>query len=116
MINFNNEGDWGWEDWVEALTLAVLKHADVKATEIYADDMNENFIYLRVKEWDEATSEYIEVQYLLYYVDAVESLHRNLLFFYMLYQPKGKHSIVRDCGAYQIARDNDTGHCFALDI
>jgi hypothetical protein len=115
-MRFNDECDWEWEDWVEPFTKAVLKHAGIKTTEIYGEMMDADYIHICVTEWDTASGEYVEVKYLLYYMDAVESLHRNLLFFYILYRPEGDYSTVRDYGAYQIVRDDDTGRCFAYNI
>ena len=114
MVIFNDEFEWEY-DWVEAFSKAVLEHANIKATEIYAEEMDEDYITLWVTEQDAASSECIAVQYLLYYVDAVESLHRNLLFFYILYQPEGDYSTVRDYGAYQIERNNGVCYCHPLE-
>lgn len=113
MTIFNSE--CGWEDWVEAFVETVLEHAKIEAAEIYAEDMDEDYIHLRVKGLDTTNGEDIDTKYLLYYLDAVESLHVNLLFFYILYHPEGDYSTVRDYGAFQIAREEGVCHCFPLD-
>lgn len=115
LITFNDESEWEWSDWEEAFIKAVLEHAGIKAVEIYADDKDEDYISLRVKEIDAANETLFENKYLLYYVDAVEALHIDLLFFYILYQPKGDYSTTRDYGAFLIIRENDGCHCCTLD-
>lgn len=110
---FNSECEWG--DWVGAFIAAVLRQAKIEAAELYAEDMDEDYIYLRVKGVDTANGEHIDTKYLLYYLEAVESLHINLLFFYILYHPEGDYSTVRDYGAFQIVREEGICHCFSLD-
>ena len=115
MINFNNGCDWGWEDWVESYIHAVLEHANIKAEEIYAEDMDEDNIYIYVKELDSVTNALIENEYCIHYVDDAESMI-GLTFFYTLFRREDDgYLYLKGYGAYRVERADGVCQCVSLD-
>jgi hypothetical protein len=114
MIIFNNDCEWGWEDWVESYLYAVLEHASITAEEICAEDMDEDNIYIYVKEWDPVTNVSIENEYCIHYVDDAESMI-GLTFFYTLFRREDDgYLYLQDYGAYRIERANGVCQCTSL--
>ena len=83
MEKFDN--DYGCATWVEAFIRAVLQRANVHATEIYVEDMDETDIFLRVKELGTDSRKQIEMSYTIRYFDD-DMAKGCLLLLYVLYR------------------------------
>lgn len=115
VMNFNDDCDRGWEDWVEALTRTVFDQANVKAERIYAEKMDADNIYLHVREVCADGKASIENEYCIHYVDDVESMI-GLVFFYTLFQRESDgYLYLKDQGGYRVARTDGLCCCISLD-
>ena len=114
MIIFNDDCEWGWEDWVGSYIHAVLEHANIKAIDIFAEDMDEDNIYFRATELDTASKKHIENEYCIHYVDDAESMV-GLTFFYTLFQrEEDGYLYLKNYGGYKVVRYDGGCHCISL--
>lgn len=105
--------EYGCEEWVAAFADAALQRAGIKATEIYAVDMDEHDISLRVKELDTASGRAIENNYTIRYFDDDRAVG-YLLLLYVLYREEGYYGVRLGFGVCKV-EGCDTLQCAPLD-
>jgi hypothetical protein len=115
IMTFNDDCEWEWGDWEEPYIKAIFEHANIKAAEIYAEDVDDyEQMNLLVKELDTDSGEYIEQAYAIrFFEDCV--IQGCLMFAHFLWKVDDCDMTLIDQGIYQIHRREDgTRYCLLL--
>ena len=105
MVVFNKECEWAWSKWEELLIEVVLEHANIKAEKIYAEDMDNEEITVRVKEMNVESGECMENTYIIRYFEDT-AIRECFMFAYFFYLLEEYDMTLLDNGAYQIRWEN----------
>lgn len=114
-ITFNHESEWSWGDWEEPYIKAIFEHAEIKATEIYAEDVEDyEQIILWVKELDPNSGELDEKKYYIRFFEEC-AISGCLMFAHFLWEVDNCNMTLIDQGIYQVhRRDDGTRYCLLI--
>ena len=104
-----------WEDWMEVFIETVLEHANIKASEIYVEDIyDDEVIDLWVDEYDAEGNACVENHYSLHFFEDC-AIRGCLMFAHFLWKVEGCDLKLIDQAIYQIhKREDGTRYCVLL--
>lgn len=115
IVNFSDESIWEWSDWEETYIKAIFDHANIKAVEIYAEDVDDyEQMNLLVRELDTDSGECIEKKYAIRFFEDC-AIRGCRMFAHFLWEVDGCDMTLIDQAIYQIHRREDGNYdCLLL--